>query len=381
MKLTKINRSTGEELALNSKSLFGGDYQANLNILYQKFNVSCHCLSGQSVTMHIRRMQSSGLLFLADNPTSALHSEGCEFYTARKSRESLPGTENKIKPFKPTTEFSEKIIVGGSIKKTASTPSKAQPRNVMSALEGLFVTLMSNAFCEFNFGGFVSIKDVITRIKDNKDNAKITTGKSALVSNIYFGQKGIDYAKAKVKQTIAKPTVNEDQPIALWFGLVTEVGDDYVMLNEKRLSCNVVYLPHKASGPYLTMGTITRGCDTDFKQMLLTPVVSKSIVFPIYNELQREKTLELQKWLYGRNRSGKSRFYIQKPLKPIIDEGKKVLADLLVVSKDKGSGKKRALALSSKNFEHISSVYDCDALDIKQVDIALVRAYFSNEKA
>ncbi|MCI2285974.1 hypothetical protein L3081_24415 [Colwellia sp. MSW7] len=377
MKLTKINRSSSEELALEGADVLGGDYQANLAALYQRFNVKCHCSHEQAVTMHIRKMQSSGLFFLADNPTSPLHHNNCEFYSARKNIELTPGVEQKIRPFELTTQFSDKLVMGGQTRKINSSNKKMHPRNVMSGLEGLFVTLISNAFCDYSFGGFVSIKDVITRIKNNKSNAKIKTGEADLVSNIYFGQKGIDYAKTKVKHACTKPNDTNEQPISLWFGLVTDVGDDYIMFSNKRLSCLGMYQPHKASGPYLAMGTIIKDCKTDFKQILLIPVVSKSIVLPVYSELQREKVLALQKWVYGRNRSGKYRFYIQKPLKPIVDEGKIVLADLLVVSKNKATGDKIVLALAGRNTARISLVYDSETIKLKHVNVEVVSQYFS----
>lgn len=134
--------------------------------------------------------------------------------------------------------------------------------------------------------------------------------------------------------------IANEVPVSIWFGLIDEVGDDFIVSGGKKLTCAALYMPHKASGPYLAMGTVIKGSDTDFKQMLLTPVVSKSIVLPVHSELQREKVIELQKWVYGRNRSGQYRFYIQKPLKPIVDFNKAVLADLLVISKDKRSGDK-----------------------------------------
>jgi hypothetical protein len=379
MKLSKVSRVTRAEESINSSSVFEGDYQRNLESLYHKYNINCYCLDhDKPVTMHIRKMSLSGTLFLADNPTSPNHHKNCTFYSARKKIETTPDGEQKIKPFELTTQFNEKISFGTHAKISSVNKSKSQPGIAMSLLEKLFVTLISNAFCDYSFGGFVNIKSVVLSIVSNSENAKIKTGELDLVSSIYFGDQGILFAKSKMDRLDLDTCIANEVPVSIWFGLIDEVGDDFIVSGGKKLTCAALYMPHKASGPYLAMGTIIKGSDTDFKQMLLTPVVSKSIVLPVHSELQREKVLELQKWVYGRNRSSQYRFYIQKPLKPIVDFNKAVLADLLVISKDKRSGDKCVLSIASKNLECISSVYDSEAINIKEVDVNTISKYFSD---
>ncbi len=75
--------------------------QRRLAELYRVYDLKCCCVEG-GVLMHIRQIDKLSLYYVADNPTSPMHSEQCPLATSRlgisqsEAKDYIPGPINRI---------------------------------------------------------------------------------------------------------------------------------------------------------------------------------------------------------------------------------------------------------------------------------------------
>lgn len=331
--------------------------QVLLKKWYRNFDLQCGCIP-EGVMMHIRHRQDTDLFYLADNPTSERHSNSCDLHTIRVS----VSTE-ELQLLKPVVEFHPYIqrIRSEGRSNGAETVSK---RTVMSGLEKLFATLITNAFVNYQFGRYLDLQAFVKKVIGNEKNKAIITpwGRN-LTELCYYGPKGLEFAQSTVKRL---EQTNNLIPATLWFNYAP-AGTSYtgtsVTVGDNRFSANKVHAPRKASGPYLMFCTIAKEqTENQFREILLIPIVSKDYLFAVHSDTEREILQSFLPHLFGMNNSSDFSYYLTKPAWPVIDEGKVYWPDLLIYRKSKADKRKSFKVITNENADALAEIYGTEVL-------------------
>jgi hypothetical protein len=331
--------------------------QQKLKEWYRENDLLCGCIP-EGVMMHIRHRQDSDLFYLADNPTSERHSEFCELHTVRASVNS-----EELQHLKPVVEFHPYKERTRSDRPTSNNPTVSR-RTIMSGLEKLFATLITNSFTNYQFGRYQNLHNFMNKVISSEKNKAITTpwGKS-LTELCYYGAKGLEYTQSAVKRL---EKINNQIPAILWFNDApadTTYTGKTVTVREQQYTANKVQIPHKASGPYLMICTISNEQSLfQFRDILLVPIVSKDHVFPVHSDKERESLLAFLPKLFGMNRGAEFTYYVNKPVWPVIDHGVVYWPSMLLYRKSKKDKGKSFKVISDDNADVLADIYGAEVL-------------------
>lgn len=289
--------------------------QQVLMSLYGHYDLKCHCQPDNPVVMHIRHRQDPELYFIADNPTSPRHYDGCAFYSARERQLCREEEESTVQLLTQFSPYQQSRATERQLSK--SNPGHLRPGK--SLIEVAFITLSENAYVNYNFGRFVGLRDVINKITGAERNQAITTpwGRK-LTDMIYYGDRGVEFAKSALSK-LNTPVCGKI-PTALCFQLSYDKpnGKTFSLPCGASYSAETIIKPFSGDGPFLVIGSIThepKRSKTTFREALFIPIVSDKFVFPISTNSQREFCESFFTKLFALNNREKGLTrYIQKPL-------------------------------------------------------------------
>lgn len=364
-----INRDTKRvtEVARNIRN--SADIAPLLESWYRKYDVEC-CCTKERVVMHIRYRQDSELYYLADNPTSEKHDEKCELFTTRKLESQIEKV--KLEPiiiFSPYRERSESEL---SLSKNSTSSNKP----IMTTLEKVFSTLVTNSFSNYQFGSYVSLPVFVDKLIKAEKNKSIKTPWNKNLSDIiFYGPKGKGYAHSAVMKL--KKSKDNLLPATLWFHYAPE-GTTYtgnsVTIRDITFKAKRVAVPNKAGGPYIMLCTITADNveENVVRDALLVPVVSKDYIFPVFSDSERATSLEFLPKLFGLNNTKSHSHFLVKPLWPVFMEGigqnVPIWPSFILIRKSKSDGTKQIKVISDSNQSFLADVYGCEVISLKDLN-------------
>ncbi|WP_240224707.1 hypothetical protein [Rheinheimera hassiensis] len=313
--------------------------------------------------MHIRHRQDTDLFYLADNPTSERHSESCDLHTVRATVSS-----EELQLLKPVVEFHPYKERNRS-ERNSSTNHSVSKRPIMSGLEKLFATLITNSFTNYQFGRYQNLPDFMNKVINSEKNKAIGTpwGKT-LTELCYYGPKGLEYAQSAVKRL---DQTHNQIPASLWFNYApagtTHTGTS-VTVREQQFTATKVQVPHKASGPFLMVCTISKQqSDNQFRDILLVPIVSKDYIFAVHSDIEREILQAFLPKLFRMNSHAEFTYYLNKPAWPVIDNGAVYWPNWLLHRKSKSDRKKSFKVISDDNVDVLADIYGVEVIHMSSL--------------
>lgn len=269
--------------------------QRRLAELYRVYDLKCCCVEG-GVLMHIRQIDKLSLYYVADNPTSPMHSEQCPLATSRlgisqsEAKDYIPG---------PITEFTLAAQQSASESQAMTTRKRSSctpPHMRQSYL--LILTLVRNAFLNVSFGRYRSLQDFAKAIINSEKKIQLngsTTGQPVTVNELLsFGPGGFKIAQNKAAI----------HGCAFWLSYSAELKCNPTSItiydNEHKTR---ITRPYVVEGPHIQLSILNK--EGFIKEVVVQPVLSGTYVLPIFSSNDRENDIkgELQSVFKANNGS------------------------------------------------------------------------------
>jgi hypothetical protein len=282
--LELVHRTNGSAISVHPiDPLLSGEPQRRLAELYNIYDIRCLCTT-DGVVMHIRRLSKTGLFFVADNPTSGMHSAHCKLAT---SRIGMTDAEAVVPSPLESVEFNfsereDRPNSNSSLNK-ASVRKPNYPHTRKLYL--LLLTLLQNAYCNIAFSAFRSFKTFAGMVIEAKGRKVTLKGSDLPVNKLVF------YAAGGLQIAIERAT--KTNGVAFWLAYTPEVkvgtGQRSITLYETEHHGVAVIRPYQATGPHIALGVVT---SKGLVEVALQPIVSNKFVFPVFSDQGRESAIQ-----------------------------------------------------------------------------------------
>ena len=280
-KLELVNRTKGDAIKVHpTDPLLSVEPQRRLAELYAIYDIRCLC-TADGVLMHIRHLSKTGLYFVADNPTSGMHSQTCRLATSRigvtDMQAEVPSPVDSVE-----FTFSEPGTHNGATIKPGKTAQRNANYQHTRQLYLLFLTLLQNGYCNIAFSGFRSFQALATKMIDAKSRTIALVGSDLPVNKlISYGAGGLQYAMDRAKKS----------GIAFWLAYTPEIkaitGQRTITLYDHEHHGVTITRPYAATGPHICLALISR---KGIVEIALQPVVDHKFVFPVFSDQGRQDT-------------------------------------------------------------------------------------------
>jgi len=365
--LTIIHR-TSKKAPIASVSLDALTDANNLNTLHGEWDVRCHCNAHSPIQMVVKHRRDTNRYYLAAYPDSPLHHPDCGLFRQRKvwlpdvfepvsavtfGGDEAVSSEDTVKgaSTKDNVEAVSHKDVGSSRK---SPVNKAVSIVTPSMMESLLMTLTYNSYSHVHFGNYVSVKQFAEKVKDATANGAVTFPNGNPVTHgLFFGENAYYISRKHATK----------QGRTLFFRFVQNISqtETCLLVNDKKLSCSRVEMPYTPSpGAWLLFSLFNAEGHVD--TVLVYPLVNSKHVIPFQRETQKSLIELVSPMLYKLNNDRQYRFYCSVPLHGVAVEDTHVMADLLVVRKDKKTHQQRRIVIGSHQLELLADGYDAKAL-------------------
>jgi hypothetical protein len=268
--------------------------QRRLAELYRVYDLKCCCVEG-GVMMHIRQIEKLSLYYVADNPTSPMHSEQCALGTSRlgisqsDAKDYIPG---------PITEFT--LIHRQSASEPQSSKARKRSPNTPPHMRQsylLMLTLIRNAFLNLSFGRYRSLQDFAKSIMNSEQKIPLNPSLGGLTTVnelLSFGPGGLKIAKNRAAI----------HGCAFWLSYSTDIhcSPTSITIYDSEHKTRITR-PYIAEGAHILFSIVNK--DGLLKEVVVQPVVSGTYVLPIFSSNDREIDIkgELQN-VFKANNSG-----------------------------------------------------------------------------
>ncbi|MCO4320355.1 hypothetical protein [Aliidiomarina quisquiliarum] len=298
-----IERATGVELTYEGRELFDEKLvehrQEELSRLYRQYDVVCSC-HADGVRMHVKFRMDTGLYYLADNPTSPAHREGCEFQKSHRFMDEQEKSEMSHDAdawdLPQSYTFFAHASNEGS-KSTAKVSRRGQKGAVKPSLfKRLVYTLLDESFSNFYHGSTTTPYTAANTINENEALLQRVQPQSPeeLPFKVHYGHRG-HMALGKQLLTLAASGVSG---FGLWFEKADswEVrdGEFHYRLDEQWYRCQLACPAPEVdiSGPYFIAGLLAppvgEGRWVELRALLVLPVATRRAMVVVHSESERE---------------------------------------------------------------------------------------------
>jgi len=295
--------------------------------------------------MHVKYREDTGKFYLATNPTSEHHAEGCVYdkYRAPTSDDTPHDTEETEPEELPAvlnlglTE-SASGNVSGQVNATKSSVRK-------SLLYRVIESLYEQTFSNYLHTNKKSLFSVIKTFQESElASSHRQTDGTSLSKSIFFGMKGLVYAR----QFVAK---GDSRRGAIWLDLadeaITQDGSLVLTQDGQRNGFKSKTLPSipNTEGPYLVAGRLVKNESgkSVFSSFLILPILSKDVVIPVQSAWHRLCGIRLASHMEAKGNNA----FIGFPFEPLKLDGKMGAKAPIIIGLKQAGDKKRYIVFES----------------------------------